>query len=187
MPQGRRDRAGGNRGVGRPDAVRQNGGVTDEHVCVAWNRVAVLPDVRRSVMVVAVTVGDVLAATIVQFNLETMADIAGVIHGVELVDGAVSHAGISGAACQGERAECKQRAKSPARERVLVVRGDFHNGFCVCLSWLFVSFTRQHRGFNSGWLKTIGKPISSRNATREIRSEEHTSELQSPCNLVCRL
>src|SRR5256885_13270351 len=24
-------------------------------------------------------------------------------------------------------------------------------------------------------------------ATAEIRSEEHTSELQSPCNLVCRL
>src|SRR5256885_9972860 len=23
--------------------------------------------------------------------------------------------------------------------------------------------------------------------TREMRSEEHTSELQSPCNLVCRL
>src|SRR5256885_16338994 len=24
-------------------------------------------------------------------------------------------------------------------------------------------------------------------ATRQLRSEEHTSELQSPCNLVCRL
>src|SRR2546426_7141293 len=24
-------------------------------------------------------------------------------------------------------------------------------------------------------------------AARELRSEEHTSELQSPCNLVCRL
>src|SRR5256885_2965813 len=24
-------------------------------------------------------------------------------------------------------------------------------------------------------------------ATKELRSEEHTSELQSPCNLVCRL
>src|SRR5256885_3184040 len=32
------------------------------------------------------------------------------------------------------------------------------------------------------WIKTvqIGK-------WREMRSEEHTSELQSPCNLVCRL
>src|SRR5256885_7479001 len=26
-----------------------------------------------------------------------------------------------------------------------------------------------------------------RNAARAYRSEEHTSELQSPCNLVCRL
>src|SRR5688500_19204990 len=25
------------------------------------------------------------------------------------------------------------------------------------------------------------------NAYQEVRSEEHTSELQSPCNLVCRL
>src|SRR2546426_5628106 len=37
-------------------------------------------------------------------------------------------------------------------------------------------------------------PISARNAgsetlirTTKFRSEEHTSELQSPCNLVCRL
>src|SRR5256885_8157571 len=39
----------------------------------------------------------------------------------------------------------------------------------------------------------IISPIMSTNATaistamRFIRSEEHTSELQSPCNLVCRL
>src|SRR2546426_5705158 len=30
-------------------------------------------------------------------------------------------------------------------------------------------------------------PIGLRVAAREVRSEEHTSELQSPCNLVCRL
>src|SRR5256885_3298809 len=28
---------------------------------------------------------------------------------------------------------------------------------------------------------------ATRNTPRSIRSEEHTSELQSPCNLVCRL
>src|SRR5256885_3865669 len=34
------------------------------------------------------------------------------------------------------------------------------------------------------------RPCSStqiRSAWRTVRSEEHTSELQSPCNLVCRL
>src|SRR2546426_8421221 len=33
------------------------------------------------------------------------------------------------------------------------------------------------------------RPLSarSRNRRRACRSEEHTSELQSPCNLVCRL
>src|SRR5256885_3758659 len=29
--------------------------------------------------------------------------------------------------------------------------------------------------------------LSSKNELDEVRSEEHTSELQSPCNLVCRL
>src|SRR5205807_10325924 len=29
--------------------------------------------------------------------------------------------------------------------------------------------------------------IADRNVRLEARSEEHTSELQSPCNLVCRL
>src|SRR2546426_8179431 len=31
------------------------------------------------------------------------------------------------------------------------------------------------------------RPGPARRATRLARSEEHTSELQSPCNLVCRL
>src|SRR5256885_3946166 len=30
-------------------------------------------------------------------------------------------------------------------------------------------------------------PTGSASATNGVRSEEHTSELQSPCNLVCRL
>src|SRR5256885_11137576 len=33
----------------------------------------------------------------------------------------------------------------------------------------------------------LGKPEDEADATRMLRSEEHTSELQSPCNLVCRL
>src|SRR5256885_5495248 len=31
------------------------------------------------------------------------------------------------------------------------------------------------------------QPISGDLSARHLRSEEHTSELQSPCNLVCRL
>src|SRR2546426_3967096 len=34
--------------------------------------------------------------------------------------------------------------------------------------------------------KSLGESLRSR-SRRAIRSEEHTSELQSPCNLVCRL
>src|SRR2546426_6301540 len=41
-----------------------------------------------------------------------------------------------------------------------------------------------------GWEKTPVAPITKRAVTLSppaVRSEEHTSELQSPCNLVCRL
>src|SRR5256885_11256957 len=35
---------------------------------------------------------------------------------------------------------------------------------------------------------SLRPPIEPRNAASpKVRSEEHTSELQSPCNLVCRL
>src|SRR6266446_9935942 len=33
----------------------------------------------------------------------------------------------------------------------------------------------------------LGAPLDDRRAGGQARSEEHTSELQSPCNLVCRL
>src|SRR5256885_8988065 len=37
-------------------------------------------------------------------------------------------------------------------------------------------------------LATLPKPVTNLEARNELgRSEEHTSELQSPCNLVCRL
>src|SRR2546426_6745418 len=34
------------------------------------------------------------------------------------------------------------------------------------------------------WIRTS---MACRTASTNVRSEEHTSELQSPCNLVCRL
>src|SRR5256885_5681135 len=34
---------------------------------------------------------------------------------------------------------------------------------------------------------TISRPVTFPTASSSERSEEHTSELQSPCNLVCRL
>src|SRR5256885_8184976 len=33
----------------------------------------------------------------------------------------------------------------------------------------------------------LGQGTKTAAATTDVRSEEHTSELQSPCNLVCRL
>src|SRR5256885_10861710 len=36
-------------------------------------------------------------------------------------------------------------------------------------------------------VKRVGEQDLGIAAAQELRSEEHTSELQSPCNLVCRL
>src|SRR2546430_10511966 len=46
--------------------------------------------------------------------------------------------------------------------------------------------------FRSPWrsadcCQARARPTTASRATDEGRSEEHTSELQSPCNLVCRL
>src|ERR1022692_5186813 len=41
--------------------------------------------------------------------------------------------------------------------------------------------------FRSGCVCTHGKTSEGGRTGRSPRSEEHTSELQSPCNLVCRL
>src|SRR2546426_4682776 len=46
-------------------------------------------------------------------------------------------------------------------------------------------------GPGSGERIPVGVPLpvqqGRKNPQRHLRSEEHTSELQSPCNLVCRL
>src|SRR5256885_7086683 len=39
----------------------------------------------------------------------------------------------------------------------------------------------------SGTSRVPWRPVRTRQTPKTLRSEEHTSELQSPCNLVCRL
>src|SRR5256885_9470379 len=55
---------------------------------------------------------------------------------------------------------------------------------------LFRSSTKkQTRSFDEPWPRSPSFQMLMRNGTTtpSSRSEEHTSELQSPCNLVCRL
>src|SRR2546426_7544044 len=52
---------------------------------------------------------------------------------------------------------------------------------------LFRSLEQRERGFD---LVVPGRRFPRQDAEQQVelrRSEEHTSELQSPCNLVCRL
>src|SRR5256885_3719359 len=43
------------------------------------------------------------------------------------------------------------------------------------------------RAKTDSWAKSALSSSASKSCDHSIRSEEHTSELQSPCNLVCRL
>src|ERR1039457_7315511 len=72
---------------------------------------------------------------------------------------------------------------------------------CVVLFvfMFFFSSRRRHTRLQGDWSSDVCSSDLVRNAartspprwspstTRSARSEEHTSELQSPCNLVCRL
>src|SRR2546426_9297111 len=52
----------------------------------------------------------------------------------------------------------------------------------------FYEFIRRDRVVESGCFHhVIRRGEISREFVKTMRSEEHTSELQSPCNLVCRL
>src|SRR2546426_9000728 len=56
-----------------------------------------------------------------------------------------------------------------------------------------VHVARRRAGQSRLLQKGVGAPVGEAHAHRDVkpaslhRSEEHTSELQSPCNLVCRL
>src|SRR2546430_3834814 len=52
---------------------------------------------------------------------------------------------------------------------------------------LFRSVTPGSRGSAPGLSRCTSSPCSTRPPSRPARSEEHTSELQSQSNLVCRL
>src|ERR1039457_7498997 len=68
----------------------------------------------------------------------------------------------------------------------------------LCLFVFFFSSRRRHTRLQGDWSSDVCSSDlgyvcqrlgvhHERNSPRRTRSEEHTSELQSPCNLVCRL
>src|SRR5256885_12156629 len=56
--------------------------------------------------------------------------------------------------------------------------GSFVYGALLTPKWMIVV---------DGWAARLGATVSYTVPAHGGRSEEHTSELQSPCNLVCRL
>src|SRR5688500_19478140 len=57
----------------------------------------------------------------------------------------------------------------------------------VCTGTLKAGFVRREQRTSSLCLRSSRCSSCACGGAREGRSEEHTSELQSPCNLVCRL
>src|SRR5256885_4703167 len=70
-------------------------------------------------------------------------------------------------------------ARYLARHRQHAAVGDHRQGV--------VERARDHSSLNSNWRTMPDVPVVLSRPRAEERSEEHTSELQSPCNLVCRL
>src|SRR5256885_9581146 len=76
--------------------------------------------------------------------------------------------------------DCKPR---PAMHRTLEFL--LHHGYVVLLGWVFVE--QVGLPLPSMPLLLAENPSEQHYVSMMERSEEHTSELQSPCNLVCRL
>src|SRR2546426_8214221 len=55
------------------------------------------------------------------------------------------------------------------------------------ISLRFMDSTKITKGMCYRAIQLQGLDLTLRGNGRQTRSEEHTSELQSPCNLVCRL
>src|SRR5256885_12422437 len=72
--------------------------------------------------------------------------------------------------------------------RILLDRG--HDVVLACRSREHAEAIAQ-TGRNPHYLQGVDlssvEPVARADAPGDARSEEHTSELQSPCNLVCRL
>src|SRR5256885_7631535 len=70
--------------------------------------------------------------------------------------------------------------RRPPRSTLFPYTTLFRSG-AHCLTWLIFNFLQR-------WdLPTLPRLVSNSWPQVILRSEEHTSELQSPCNLVCRL
>src|SRR2546426_4325503 len=63
----------------------------------------------------------------------------------------------------------------------------FHERAGPLTSSLCKAVTGCRRSGHGGCERPAGGVSASRVRRQPVRSEEHTSELQSPCNLVCRL
>src|SRR2546426_7656398 len=83
-------------------------------------------------------------------------------------------------------AELKKEVRSP-KQPVGCDSRTVHSAFRIPHSAFLFLAQRQEVGKEPIRARDAGRELSEEAQPRVDRSEEHTSELQSPCNLVCRL
>src|SRR5256885_5559743 len=85
--------------------------------------------------------------------------------------------------------------RRPPRSTLFPYTTLFRSSGSQVLNWTYSKNSSQAAGDDRGWVDevqfaplpvTVTRQPSSQSVDA-ARSEEHTSELQSPCNLVCRL
>src|SRR5688500_19930785 len=63
----------------------------------------------------------------------------------------------------------------------------YHVGGPTESGWWVVEVWESQEAMDRFFQEKLGAALQKANITIQPRSEEHTSELQSPCNIVCRL
>src|ERR1039457_7525561 len=89
-------------------------------------------------------------------------------------------------------APCRGLASPTGRQAQRPDRGQEHRlGDARAARWLLISLIAAHHATAEALARPGDRVVVTRSpaqlAVVSLRSEEHTSELQSPCNLVCRL
>ena len=91
---GRSDWPRWNRGVSGPGAIRILFALPADEALRMTHDAVILRDLRHAVMIVIVSVGDVRAEAVFDLDFEAVTLMRGVIDGVEIVDAAISDAGL---------------------------------------------------------------------------------------------
>src|SRR2546426_1803908 len=80
----------------------------------------------------------------------------------------------------------KDSFRQQIAKRVRPLARGYVEKWLKCELWLYTSVIQRHSNELHSYKAVVLQTLRT-TSLDDMRSEEHTSELQSPCNLVCRL